>query len=123
MNSGKSEKTPKIALRHSRIGLRMLFIMLAAVSIIPVIFVFMISVSSEASIRLQGYSMWPSEFSGAAYQFLWRERSMIFDALYISVLVTLIGTLLGLALTTTMGYVLSRPNFRLKGLFTWVVLM
>ena len=30
MNSGKSEKTPKIALRHSRIGLRLLLNMLAA---------------------------------------------------------------------------------------------
>ena len=30
MNSGSSEKTPKIALRHSRIGLRLLLNMLAA---------------------------------------------------------------------------------------------
>ena len=124
-STGKHHQTDSMRMNRIRPGtnaaFNALFILLDAVSIIPVIFVFMISVSSEASIRLQGYSMWPSEFSGAAYQFLWRERSMIFDALYISVLVTLIGTLLGLALTTTMGYVLSRPNFRLKGLFTWVV--
>lgn len=97
------------------------FVLLALACVIPVIFVFMISISSEASIRIGGYSFIPSEFSSAAYEFLWNERKMIFDALMISVLVTVIGTLLGLALTTTMGYVLSRPGYKLKGFFTWVV--
>lgn len=98
-----------------------LFCVLAALSILPVVFVFMISVSSETSILKAGYSFFPVEFSGAAYEFLWNERSMIFDALYISVLVTVLGTLLGLTFTTTMGYVLSRPQFRLKTFFSWVV--
>ena len=39
MNSGKSEKTPKIALRHSRIGLRMLFIMLAALVLGVIVYI------------------------------------------------------------------------------------
>ena len=39
----------------------------------------------------------------------------------VSVGVTCIGTLLGLALTTTMGYVLSRPVFKMKSFYTWVV--
>lgn len=99
----------------------LLFIILAAACIIPVIFVVMISVSSEASIRQVGYSFFPTEFSGAAYQFLWQERSTIFGALYISVLVSVVGTLIGLSLTTTMGYILSRPVFKLKKFFTWVV--
>lgn len=99
----------------------LVFIMLTALCIIPVIFVFIISISSEASIRTVGYSFAPIELSGKAYEFLWNERAVIANALYISVLVTVVGTLMGLALTTTMGYVLSRPDFRLKGLYTWVV--
>ena len=35
--------------------------------------------------------------------------------------VTAPGTVLGLLLTSTMGYVLSRPGFRLKGFFTYIV--
>ena len=35
--------------------------------------------------------------------------------------VTCIGTLLGLTLTTAMGYSLSRPEFRLKKFYTWVI--
>ena len=98
-----------------------LFIVLAAAAIIPVIFVFMISISSEESIRLVGYSFIPQSFSNSAYLFLWNERATILQALFISVTVTLLGTLIGLALTTTMGYVLSRPVFKLKSFYTWVV--
>ena len=68
-----------------------------------------------------GYSFFPSELSGTAYKFLWNERGTILNALGISVLVTGVGTVLGLFLTTTMGYVLSRPVFKLKGFYTWVV--
>ncbi len=98
-----------------------LFALLAAMAILPVIFVFMISISSEESIRLVGYSFAPRGFSASAYAFLWNERATILQALFISVSVTCLGTLLGLALTTTMGYVLSRPVFKMKNFYTWVV--
>ena len=31
------------------------------------------------------------------------------------------GTVPGVLLTTMIGYVLSRPNYKLKGFFTWMV--
>lgn len=123
--TGKQDLTD--AMRINRIGsgtnvaFNSVFTLAALVSIVPVIFVFMISISSEASIRQVGYSFFPAEYSGTAYEFLWNERATILNAFFISVLVTGLGTLMGLALTTTMGYVLSRPSFRLKTFFTWVV--
>lgn len=102
-------------------GFNVLFILLSAMAIIPVIFVFIISISSEQSIREVGYSFLPTSLSNSAYMFLWNERGTILQALLISMTVTVGGTLLGLALTTTMGYVLSRPTFKLKGFYTWVV--
>lgn len=98
-----------------------LLVICSLMCIVPVIFVFMISISSEASLISAGYKFWPQEFSLSAYQFLWKEKDMLIGALGISVLVTLVGTALGVMLTTMMGYVLSRPVFKLKGLFTWVV--
>ncbi len=105
----------------TNISFNLLFALLAALCILPVIFVFMISISSEESIRQVGYSFIPVKLSGRAYEFLWNEHEMIFSALLISVSVTTIGTLIGLFLNTAMGYSLSRPNFRLKSFYTWVI--
>lgn len=99
----------------------LVFVVLAAAAILPVVFVFMISISSEESIRQVGYSFLPVEFSNKAYLFLWNERGTIFNALLISVLVTCLGMALGILLTTTMGYSLSRPEFKLKQFYTWVI--
>ncbi len=98
-----------------------LLLIFALMCVIPLILVFMISISSEQTLSTYGYQFIPKSFSGAAYSFLWNERSTILHALWISVIVTVLGTVLGLFLTTTMGYVLSRPNFKLKGFFTYVV--
>lgn len=98
-----------------------IFIILALVCIIPVIFIFMISISSEDSIAQNGYRFIPEVFSLDAYRFLAREISMIVDALGISVLVTVVGTVLGVALTTLMGYVISRSTYKLNNFFTMLV--
>lgn len=98
-----------------------LFAVLSFICLFPVFYVVMISVSSEESIRLNGYALIPESFSASAYQFLWNERGTIAHALLISVIVTVIGTILGVLLTTSMGYVLSRPQYRLRNFFNWVV--
>lgn len=98
-----------------------IFFILSAICIVPVIFVFMISISSEDSLTYHGYRFVPHEISGAAYQFLWTERGIIFNAFWISVFVTVVGVLVGLVLTTTMGYVLSRKEFKLRNFYTGVI--
>ncbi len=99
----------------------LLFVLLAAISIIPVIFIFIISISSEESIRMYGYRFIPQAFSADSYLFLYREIDMILRSLCISLIVTVTGTALGVMLTSMMGYVLSRREYRLQGFFTIVV--
>ena len=99
----------------------LLFLIISLLCLLPIVFVFMISISSEASLATNGYRLIPETFSLLAYKFLWNERSMLFNALKVSVFVTFVGTMLGVFLTTTMGYVLSRPGYRLKTFFSYVV--
>ncbi|WP_018755505.1 carbohydrate ABC transporter permease [Paenibacillus terrigena] len=99
----------------------LIFILLALICIIPVIVVLSISFSSEASIRESGYHLIPVAWSGEAYAYIANQGSMILRALGVSVLVTAVGTVLGVLLTTSMGYVLSRPSYKLRGFLTWVV--
>ncbi|MFD0619167.1 carbohydrate ABC transporter permease [Paenibacillus sp. GCM10027629] len=99
----------------------LIFILLALICIIPVIVVLSISFSSEASIRESGYHLIPVAWSGEAYAYIANQGTMILRALGVSVLVTVVGTVLGVLLTTSMGYVLSRPSYKLRGFLTWVV--
>ncbi|AZN38778.1 carbohydrate ABC transporter permease [Paenibacillus albus] len=98
-----------------------IFILLALVCLVPVIVVLSISFSSEDSIRNTGYHLIPTALSGESYHFIAQQGRMISRALGVSVLVTVVGTVLGILLTTSMGYVISRPNYKLKGLLTWIV--
>ncbi len=98
-----------------------MFAILSFICIFPFFFVLMLSVSSEQSLRTNGYALIPSEFSLAAYQFLWNEKDMILQSLLVSIVVTVLGTVIGVLLTTMMGYVLSRPQFKLRGFLQWVV--
>ncbi|WP_217593444.1 carbohydrate ABC transporter permease [Cohnella sp. GbtcB17] len=99
----------------------LLFILLALLCLIPVVVVLSISLSDESSIRETGYSILPTALSGDAYSYIVKQGSMMTRALGVSVLVTAAGTVIGVLLTTSMGYVLSRPNYKLNGLLTWIV--
>ncbi|MBJ9987702.1 carbohydrate ABC transporter permease [Paenibacillus sp. S28] len=99
----------------------LIFIVLALICVIPVVVVLSISFSSEDSIRETGYHLLPTVLSGDAYAYITKQGTTILRALGVSVLVTVIGTVLGVLLTASMGYVISRPNYKLKGFLTWIV--
>ncbi|QHW32283.1 carbohydrate ABC transporter permease [Paenibacillus rhizovicinus] len=105
----------------TNVGFHLIFIVLSLLCLIPVIVVLSISFSSEDSIRNGGYHIFPTAFSGEAYHYIAQQGKLISKALGISVLVTVVGTVLGVMLTTSMGYVLSRPNYKLNGFLTWIV--
>ena len=70
-----------------------------------------------------GYQLWVTAetFSGEAYKFLWGQRQTILQALWVSVYVTFLGTVIGVALTCLLGYVLSRKEHVLNGFLTIMV--
>lgn len=98
-----------------------IFLLLGLMCIFPLLFVFSISITSEEALRMNGYQIIPPELSAAAYQFLWNERGMILHAALMSIFVTVLGTVITIALTTSMGYVVSRNGFKLKKLYTWII--
>jgi len=101
----------------------LLFVILALVCFLPIVFIFVISITNEASIRENGYNFFVSakDISFSSYEYLWSQRGTILNALKISAVVTVIGTVLGVALTTLMGYVLSRKEYKLNGFLTILV--
>ncbi|SMF77123.1 carbohydrate ABC transporter membrane protein 2, CUT1 family [Paenibacillus uliginis N3/975] len=113
----KFNRTNKVV----NIFFNLIFIILALLCVIPVVVVLSISFSSEESIRETGYHLLPVALSAEAYVYIVKQGTMILRALGVSALVTVVGTVLGVLLTTSMGYVLSRPTYKLRGFLTWVV--
>lgn len=107
--------------KSTNIVFNIVFLILGIMCVIPLLFVFSISITDEEALRTNGYQLIPSVLSGSAYKFLWNERSMILRAAFMSILVTVVGTITAIALDTSMGYVVSRRNFRLKKLYTWLI--
>ncbi len=98
-----------------------IFIVLALVAITPAVFVAIISLSTNESIQRIGYSFIPESWTLSAYTYLWRLRGFIGRSFLVSVGVTVVGTVIGLFLNTTMGYVLSRKAYRLRRFFTMMI--
>ncbi|MED5018590.1 carbohydrate ABC transporter permease [Paenibacillus chibensis] len=97
----------------SRIGSALIHIFFWAftiVSLVPFILVFMVSISSEDSILQKGYSLFPSQISFAAYQFLFNDFSEIAKAYGVTIITTLVGTVISLLITALFAYPLSRPD-------------
>ena len=98
-----------------------LFIFLALLCLMPALLVLIVSLSSENSIRIRGYCYIPLEWSVEAFKYLTNQSSYIGRAFLNSIGVTIVGTTLGLITTSTMGFALSRPNYRLRTFFTWFI--
>jgi len=90
--------------------------------LIPFILLFVSSFTEEAALVQKGYSFFPAKWSMDAYQYLWTCRSSIFHAYVISLGITILGTVLSLAVTTTMGYAISQERFCLKRFLTIMVI-
>lgn len=107
--------------KTSNLLLNILFLLISLVCVIPALLVVAISLSSEDSITEFGYRLIPKIVSFEGYGYLMGQGTLITRALGISLFVTILGTCLGVLLTTLMGYVLSRPTFKLNGFLTMIV--
>lgn len=107
--------------KSTNVGLNILFGILAALCIVPFIFVLIISFTSEQALQANGYRFWPEEWSLGAYKYIFTSGSQIMRSYGITIIVTVLGTLIGLTIMTTYAYALSRKNFAYRKFFTKLI--
>ncbi len=100
-----------------------LFILLSFMAVIPFVFVIIISFTSQQSIVHNGYKFIPESWSLEGYRYILKAGRAIFGAYGISIMVTLLGTLIGLFLIATYAYVLSRTSYPYRKFFTIIALV
>lgn len=104
--------------RSTNLGFTIFIGLVALLCILPFVFVIMISLTDEQTLLLEGYQFFPSKFSGYAYQYILKSGDSILRSYGVTIFVTVTGTLIGLFLTSTYAYAISRSSFAFKRFFT-----
>ena len=94
---------------------------LSLLSLIPFIFVIIISLTDEESLAMNGYRFIPEKWSLHAYQYIIDAGESIIRSYGVTILVTVAGTLLELFLIGTYSYALSRRTYAFRSFFTKVI--
>ncbi len=101
--------------------LHIVMILLVVIVLFPIILLIMASMTQESEVILNGYSLWPQKFDFTAYQYIFGEGS-IFHSYMVTICVTLIGTVISLAITTMVSYTLTVPGLPGKRIISFYIL-
>ncbi|WP_350343036.1 carbohydrate ABC transporter permease [Proteinivorax tanatarense] len=122
VNLGKKKKyDPHSFSKKTNIVMNILLALFAFLCIFPFVYVIIISLSSEQSLAMHGYRVIPQEWSLDAYRYLWMMRSQLLRAYGITIFITVVGTLLSVAMISMYSYAISRKQFIYRRQFTFLV--
>ena len=107
--------------RRYNFFVHILFIVLCIIVVSPFIIILMASFSTEISLLRSGYWIWPRGFSLDAYQLVFLNSKQLLQSYTVTFITTIAGTVLGLWMMTTMGYVLSRKDYRYGNFLSFYV--
>ena len=98
-----------------------ILIILCLSVIIPFLLIFMSSITEETTLIRNGYRFWPENFSLEAYEYIFRSSNSLVRSYLVSLFITVVGTVLGLIIATLFAYPLSRPEFKARNIFSFLV--
>lgn len=73
-----------------------------------------ISFTSENALKENGYSFFPKEFSLDAYKYVISSSNQLVHSYGVTILITVLGTIIGLLLISMYAYAISRSSFAYK---------
>ena len=76
----------------------------------PFVLLFMSSITDEQALIANGYSFFPEKFSLEAYKYILADSNQMVTSYILSFVVTIVGTVCNLTLTTLFAYPLSRKD-------------
>ena len=97
------------------------FIFICASVIIPLWLCVTISISDATDIVKNGYSLFPGKISFEAYKYITANGGEILNAYKVTIIVTVVGTLLGCLVTSMYAYAVYRPDFKGRKFFNYFI--
>lgn len=103
------------------IVVHLFFILFGIICIVPFMIIISASFSSETDLAINGFSVLPKVVDFSAYAYLFENPGTIVNAYMVTILITIIGTFLGVLFMSMAAYCLSRNIFRYKKLLTFFI--
>lgn len=98
-------------------------VVLSLAAILPFVLLVIASFTDNAVAVSEGFSFWPTKWSTDAYEYIVNERATLLRAYGITILVTLIGTSVGLMISTMLAYTLSNDELPGRKVLTFFVVL
>lgn len=98
-------------------------LLLSAAAILPFLLLIIASFTDNNVAITEGFSFFPSKLSTDAYQYIINEKDMMLRAYGITIIVTALGTTLGLAISTLLAYSLSNEELPGRKLMMFYVVL
>ncbi len=98
-----------------------IFILLCLAIIYPFLCVLSVSLSTTASIKEYGFTVFPKVIDFSSYAYLFKDPSILLSAYGTTILVSISGTLIGCIVTSLYAYAISRTNFRGRNILSLIV--
>ena len=101
-----------------QVCLHIFFILLSLCYIFPLILLVSVSLEGASS---QYFTLFPKQVSLAAYRMVFKNPTRILDAYKVTAFYSVVGTVGSLAVMSMFAYSLSRPNFKMKNVLTFIL--
>jgi multiple sugar transport system permease protein/putative aldouronate transport system permease protein len=93
----------------------------ALICVLPFILIVAASFSEESKIVENGFSLLPQGFSTAAYELIFSAPRQIIGSYVVTIVMTVAGVAIGLAITSMTGYALQRKDFPLRNYISFFI--
>ena len=87
--------------------------------VFPFLFVVIISFTDETTLAKNGYSVFPEKWSLEAYKYVFQSGDQLLRSYGVTIFVTVVGTILSLAMITLFAYAISRRSFKYRNVFSF----
>ena len=97
------------------------FILLAVACVFPMLLVVSAAFTDEMSLTIEGYKLWPSEFSMEAFSYIAQSPKQIIRSYGVTIFVTVVGTVGGLLVSSMLAYVIARKDFKFSRVLSFLI--
>lgn len=105
-----------------QILINVLLVILTLFMVLPILLLFMSSITEESTLIAKGYSFFPKKFSVEGYAYILKNKATILSAYGYTIGITAVGTVVSVLVTMLMAFPLSIRKLPGRSIFSFYVL-